>query len=76
MKYKPRKEKHNLLYVVIHLESKEAFIYKEITPLSEKLNLDRSTIYRKFDKEGDNWIKNGFQVYKTSNIFIKSRRGK
>jgi len=76
MRFKSRKEKHNLLYVVIHIESKEVFIYKEITPLSEKIGVDRSTIYRLFTKNGDNWIKNGFEVYKTINIHIKSRRGK
>lgn len=76
MKFKTRKEKYNILYVVIEIATNIVDIYKEITPLSEKIGLDRSTIYRKFDKEGDNWIKKGYQVYRTSNIHLKSRRGK
>jgi len=76
MKFKIRKEKHKILYVVIQETTQEVYIYKEITPLSEKIGIDRSTIYRKFKIEGETWTKNGFKVYKTTNIHLKSRRGK
>ena len=76
MKFKKRKENHTILYVVIQESTKEVSIYKEITPLSEKIGVDRSTIYRKFKDFPESWSKNGFTVYKTTNIFIKSRRGK
>ncbi len=76
MKFKPRKENHKLLYIVIKEGTNESFIYKEITPLSELISVDRSTIYRKFNKEGNVWSKNGYKVYRTTNIHIKSRRGK
>lgn len=74
--FKKRKEKYVCLYVVTNETINETYIYKEITPLSEKIGVDRSTIYRKFKKEGDMWIKNGFKVIKTLNINLKSRRGK
>ena len=73
--FKKRKEKYDCLYVVINETTNEVYIYKEITPLSEKINVDRSTIYRKFKKEGNQWVKNGFKVIKTFNIYLKSRRG-
>lgn len=76
MKYKTRKEKYNLLYVVTNLSTNDVYIYKEITPLSELIGVDRSTIYRKFKKEGNIWSKNNFKVQLTTNIFLKSRRGK
>jgi len=44
--------------------------------LSELIGVDRSTIYRKFKKEGNIWSKNNFKVQLTTNIFLKSRRGK
>ena len=74
--FKKRKEKYNCLYVVIQETTNEVYIYKEITPLSEKIGVDRSTIYRKFKIEGNFWSKNGFKVVKTFNIYLKSRRGK
>jgi len=74
--FKKRKEKYNFLYVVLEESTNEVHIYKEITPLSEKINIDRSTIYRKFKKDGNTWFKNGYIVFKTSNIYLKSRRGK
>lgn len=76
MRYKTRKEKCTELYIVIDIKTQDSSIYKEITPLSEKVGLDRSTIYRKFKKEGDVWIKNGYKVYRTTDINLKSRRGK
>lgn len=74
--FKKRKEKYTYLYVVIDQTTNEVYIYKETTPLSEKIGVDRSTIYRKFKKEGFMWVKNGFKVIKTFNINLKSRRGK
>lgn len=76
MKYKQRKERYDILYIVIEEGTNNSYIYREITPLSERIGVDRATIYRKFKKEGDVWSKNGYKVYKTSNIYIKSRRGK
>ena len=76
MGYKRRKENCKTLYIVIEEATNTSYIYKEITPLSERIGINRSTIYRKFSKEGDIWIKNGYKVYKTTNIFIKSRREK
>jgi DNA-binding phage protein len=76
MKYKNRKEKHTQLYIVIEISTDTASIYKEITPLSEKIGVNRVTIYRKFSNQGDVWVKNGYKVYKVTDINIKSRRGK
>jgi DNA-binding phage protein len=74
--FKKRKENYNCLYVVIQETTNEVYIYKEVTPLSEKIGVDRSTIYRKFKLEGNLWSKNGYKVIKTFNIYLKSRRGK
>jgi len=74
--FKRRKENYPELYIVIHNSTNQTSIYSEITPLSEKIGLDRSTIYRKFTKFGDVWSKNGYTVYRTTDINLKSRRGK
>ena len=76
MRCKNRKEKYTILYILIEIETDTTYIYKEVTPLAEKIGLNRATIYRKFEKIGDVWDKNGYKVYKTTNIYIKSRRGK
>ena len=70
-----RKSKLYYLYVIIKESTNEVFVEREITSLSELVGLDRSTIYRKFEKEGNSWTKNGYKVYKTTNFNIKSRRG-
>ena len=75
MKFKPRKQIYSVLYIVIEETTNTTYIYKEITPLSELIGIDRATIYRKFEREGDNWIKNGYKVLKCFNINLKSRRG-
>lgn len=76
MYYKKRKQNYTELYIVIDIKTDSTSIYSEITPLSEKIGVDRSTIYRKFKKDGDIWTKNGYKVYRTFDINIKSRRGK
>lgn len=76
MKFKPRKQNYSVLYIVIEETTNTTYIYKEITPLSELIGIDRATIYRKFEREGDFWSKNGFKVLKCFNINLKSRRGK
>lgn len=73
---KSRKKEISLLYIVIKDSTKEAFVYKEITPLSEKIGVDRATIYRKFKKDPVSWSKNGYTVYKSYDNNLKSRRGK
>lgn len=70
-----KKNEAKILYVIIKESTNEAFIEREVTSLSELIGVDRSTIYRKFEKEGNFWIKNGYKVYKTINFNIKSRRG-
>ena len=75
MKFKPRKQIYSVLYIVIEETTNTTYIYKEITPLSELIGIDRTTIYRKFKKEGDCWSKNGYKVLKCFNINLKSRRG-
>ena len=75
MKFKRRKQVYNILYIVIEEATNKAHLYKEITPLAEKIGVARSTIYNKFKKEGNFWVKNGFKVYQTNEINLKSRRG-
>lgn len=75
MKFKKRKQEYLVIYIAIQQETKLTYIIKEVTPLSELIGIDRATIYRKFKKEGDFWVKNGYEVYKCININLKSRRG-
>lgn len=74
--YKRRKENYPELYCVVHIASQTTSLYSEITPLSEKIGIDRVTVYRRFTKYGDTWTKNGYLVYRITDINLKSRRGK
>lgn len=75
MRFKKRKQVYEILYIVIHEPTNTTYIYKEITPLAELVGLNRATIYRKFEKEGDVWVKKDYKVMKCFNINLKSRRG-
>ena len=75
MKFNKRKQEYTILYIVIEEATNTTYIYKEITPLSELIGIDRATIYRKFKKDGNHWRKNGYLILKCFNINLKSRRG-
>lgn len=75
MKNKKRQQLYSILYIAIHEPTNTPHIYKEITPLAELIGVNRATIYRKFEKEGDLWVKKDYKVMKCFNINLKSRRG-
>ena len=65
----------NILYLVIHNSTGKMSIYKEISPLADKIGVDRSTIYRNFKEDVYKWFKNGYEIHKITDVNIKTRRG-
>lgn len=64
------------MIVLINNLTNEAYICRDKTQAAKILGVNRETVRRNFERQGDFWEKFGFKVYFSYNNMLKSRRGR